>query len=521
VTDGPDLPRAEPAAALLLSRLGIDITGQDTARTPHRFCAALAELTRHLRDPFDAAAVLARQFDPPSGHPQIIVLKDIRFTSLCLPSKQLVDAVGGQKRASAVTAGDKLWTLHDGRAVQTTVSAIQSRPARELVTVTTESGTFTCTPDHPFATPGGWLEAKDLSGQMVEWTAPRQLRRRRYQPTTGYDFGYTVGAVTSDGSVSARAISFVVNDFDFTKRFAAAFTRSFGVEPEIEPVSRPSGYSGLDAPGYRVRIVSSYLADLFRQYLGGDAHHMRQRFPRVVLADLETFLGFLDGYIDGDGYRPSGNNGRWSRYIVSGNEPFLRELAEVTHSRSFARHPSGTTRLGVADSWVRKHGFVPESHRTDLVESKWTRVLSVLNRAATGGRPFTVYSFTCSPYPTFLVGGHLSHNCEHHILPFTGTATVGYLPQPGARVAGVSKLARLVEGFAGRPQMQERLGQQILEALEGNLAIQGAGCVIDAAHTCLTLRGPRSASAHMITSHLTGCFLEAPVRQEFLALARE
>jgi len=109
--------------------------------------------------------------------------------------------------------------------------------------------------------------------------------------------------------------------------------------------------------------------------------------------------------------------------------------------------------------------------------------------------------------------------CEHHILPFTGTATVGYLPQPGAKVAGISKLARLVEGFSLRPQMQERMGQQVVQALGDHLDIQGAGCLIDAVHTCLTLRGPRSAGARMVTSHLTGCFLDAPVRQEFLALA--
>jgi GTP cyclohydrolase IA len=110
--------------------------------------------------------------------------------------------------------------------------------------------------------------------------------------------------------------------------------------------------------------------------------------------------------------------------------------------------------------------------------------------------------------------------CEHHMLPFHGSAVVGYLPFPGRRVVGASKLARLVEGYAVRPQMQERLGEQVTAAIMGKLAAQGAGCLLTATHTCLTLRGARSASAMMVTSHLAGCFKASPVREEFLALSR-
>jgi GTP cyclohydrolase IA len=124
------------------------------------------------------------------------------------------------------------------------------------------------------------------------------------------------------------------------------------------------------------------------------------------------------------------------------------------------------------------------------------------------------------PQMVMLCGIPFTSVCEHHLLPFTGTASVAYLPQPGARVAGVSKLARLVEGLAARPQMQERLGEQVTGALGEHLKVQGAGCLIDAVHTCLTLRGPRAAGARMVTSHLSGCFLDGTVRQEFLALAR-
>ena len=128
------------------------------------------------------------------------------------------------------------------------------------------------------------------------------------------------------------------------------------------------------------------------------------------------------------------------------------------------------------------------------------------------------------PHPSMIcaAGIEFVSVCEHHLLPFYGTAAVAYLPQPGARVAGVSKLARLVTGYAARPQMQERLGRQITDAITTRLDTQGAGCLITAVHTCMTLRGARAGhNARMVTNHLTGRFLnEHPVRDEFLTLAR-
>lgn len=128
------------------------------------------------------------------------------------------------------------------------------------------------------------------------------------------------------------------------------------------------------------------------------------------------------------------------------------------------------------------------------------------------------------PHPSMICAAGLEFVsvCEHHLLPFYGTAAVAYLPAPGARIAGVSKLARLVTGYAARPQMQERLGRQVVDALTAHLEVQGAGCLISAVHTCMTLRGAKAGQqARMVTNHLTGRFLnEHPVRDEFLTLTR-
>lgn len=108
--------------------------------------------------------------------------------------------------------------------------------------------------------------------------------------------------------------------------------------------------------------------------------------------------------------------------------------------------------------------------------------------------------------------------CEHHLLPFHGTAHVGYIPGGGA-VTGLSKLARLVHVYARRPQVQERLTFQIVDALMEELGAAGAIVVVEAEHMCMSMRGVRAAGAHTITSAVRGLLREsASTRSEAMAL---
>lgn len=109
--------------------------------------------------------------------------------------------------------------------------------------------------------------------------------------------------------------------------------------------------------------------------------------------------------------------------------------------------------------------------------------------------------------------------CEHHFLPFHGVAHVGYIPR--GRILGISKIARVVEIFARRPQLQERLTAQIADALMESLQPQGVGVVVEAEHLCMTMRGIKKAGAKVVTSASRGTFRDRAVtREEFLSLIR-
>jgi GTP cyclohydrolase IA len=135
-------------------------------------------------------------------------------------------------------------------------------------------------------------------------------------------------------------------------------------------------------------------------------------------------------------------------------------------------------------------------------------------------RPFDLTTFPNDEGYDELVmarGIPLRSVCEHHLLPFVGTVHIGYLP--AERILGLSKLARVAEHFAYRPQVQERLTKQIADWLAAQLDPKGVGVVVEAEHTCMTLRGVQATGSRTVTSTLLGALREDPrSRAEFFAL---
>jgi GTP cyclohydrolase I len=117
-----------------------------------------------------------------------------------------------------------------------------------------------------------------------------------------------------------------------------------------------------------------------------------------------------------------------------------------------------------------------------------------------------------------LAGIPFESHCEHHMAPIIGRAWVGYIPR--GRVVGISKLARVVEAFTKRLQIQERMTAQIADAMEDALQPKGVGVVIKAVHHCMTARGVHKTGTELVTRRLLGCFRNDPLtRQEFLSAA--
>jgi GTP cyclohydrolase I len=179
---------------------------------------------------------------------------------------------------------------------------------------------------------------------------------------------------------------------------------------------------------------------------------------------------------------------------------------------------------GPADAVVRLLEFLGEDPtRPGLVDTP-RRVLDSLAEMTDGYQADpaehlgVVFPDRCDEM-VVVTGIDFTSLCEHHLLTFSGRATVAYIPD--GQVVGLSKLARVVDVFAHRLQVQERLTEQIAEAIETHLSPAGVGVVIEATHSCMVCRGVRKPGATMVTSALRGALKDKPAaRAEFLTLAR-
>jgi len=501
----------------LLKELGEDVHREGLERTPERVENSLRYLTSGYHMNVHEVlndALFVEEYD------EMVVVKDIDVFSLCVPSKQIVNAVGGAKPAREVRVGDRLWTLHQGFVKETTVTEASWHKTRDVVEVSTSGGDIRLTPDHPVMTKGGWREARSLvPGDEVEWINPRSLCRKPLEARPGYPLGYVIGAVAADGSIQeGRRVCLTVKREDFARKYAGMLAEAFpGVLPSVEHVDVPSSFLGRDVPMFRVRTVSRSLGEKLCRWLGVAEEGSRSKthsfvFPPVVTSSRAMMQGFLDGYCDGDGYAI-----KQGRFIISANKAFLGALGE------YLQTPVGTGRVYVSNRWAQagwfgRHGFRQQSEFYVPIDSTYATVTGVrpLPRA---DKPHTVHSFKCEPYPTFLVGGHLTHNCEHHLLPFVGKCHVAYMPRK--KIVGLSKIPRLVEVFARRLQVQERLTTQIANTLDEVLQPRGVAVVIEAIHFCMVMRGVEKQNSKAVTSAMLGAFRERPeTRAEFMELIK-
>lgn len=357
-----DTDRIARAVRDILEAVGEDPDREGLKRTPERVAAMYEETLAGIEE--DPAHHLAVTFS--ANHDEMVMVKDIPFHSLCVPSKERVNAYGGAKPASKVVAGDQLWTFDDaGQLALTTVVSTGWRRTTSLIEVRAGQRRARVTPEHPIRTPEGWIEAGRLGlGEKVQVADPRRLSQRRHVTVDGYELGYVTGAIGSDGGV------------------------------QVTPVDSPM---------------------------------------------LPT-------------------------------------------------------------------------------DEQWVEIDQLTEIEASGRRPFTVFSFHCEPHHSFLVGGVRVANCEHHLVPFVGKAHVAYIPNADGRITGLSKLVRLVNAYARRLQVQERLTTQIADEVDRVLQPRGVLVEIEAEHLCMTMRGVRAPGTKAVTSAVRGQFVDPATRNEAMQL---
>ena len=238
------------------------------------------------------------------------------------------------------------------------------------------------------------------------------------------------------------------------------------------------------------------------------AHQVGHRYPCRVVGPTPLIPPFIPA-------PPTPATGERRDHHVSRKEPAMHSSAALQ-----LVHESPNRDLAAAEAaaaaFLRALGISLDSESLAGTPARMARGYAEL---------FTPRAFDLTTFPNdedydeLVISRNLPLRsvCEHHMLPFVGIAHIGYLP--GERIIGLSKLARVAEHFACRPQRQERLTKQIADWLAEKLAPRGVGVVIEAQHSCMTLRGVQAAGSATITSALLGALREDPrSRQEFFAL---
>lgn len=178
-------------------------------------------------------------------------------------------------------------------------------------------------------------------------------------------------------------------------------------------------------------------------------------------------------------------------------------------------------RKGILAFLVQNGCYDPE--HTGATPDRVVKALAELTRGLRGPDPEDILktTFTFDTYDQMIVVTDIDFNslCEHHLLPFHGVAHFGYVPN--GKVVGLSKIPRLVDLYAHRPQVQERLTEQVADAFTRIVQPKGCGVVLEGYHSCMGIRGVKKSRAKMHTTALRGCFMEPATRMEFLDRIRK
>jgi len=452
----------------LIQFIGEDPTRQGLLETPKRVAKAWQHWTSgYSKKPEDILKVFE---DGADGCDEMVIIRDIPFYSHCVIGSTFVETPKGRVPISKLTNGDLIYTMNPltmELAITKCVNPRITQRNAKLVSLHTDNDTLICTPDHKILlTTGEWKEAQNLkNGDRL------------------------ASLYRSTETVFSGAQS-------YSKLIASRYTR---------------WHDGIKINGeskgiLEHRFVKSFLDST--DYSDGRSfitHHINEELWDNSPENLEILTIAQHNLAHKRTEKLANNQNRKNAAaIASGRE-------EVREKRS----------ASVKAYWDKlKENKVAYEKRCKLTSDG---IQKARNHVVIGVQPLDytedVWCMTVPETQLFFANGIAVHNCEHHLAPFFGTASVTYIPD--GHIVGLSKISRIVDMFSRRLQVQERLTNQIADALNDNLQPKGVGVVISARHLCMESRGICQQGHSTITSSLRGVLKENDsARAEFLTLIK-
>lgn len=450
----------------LLVELGEDPEREGLKETPERVMKAW----RHWCGGYhqDPAAVLKTFEDGSEGCDEMVVVKNIDFYSHCVVGSTLISTPRGPVPINELRHGEWVYCVDD-ESLNLHLEPCQNprvtQRSAELVRVYADDATVECTPNHKFLTHNrGWQRADALlqGDSLVSLYKSADDHGRPH--ITGYSTHGTDKSVCVDGEPLAKMIE---------SRFVADY---FGLTHEFLKMGQIS-----------------------RKFPKGVVHHVDENHWNNDPDNLQVLSVADHNKVHQRTLKLAGSETRKAAAGASSSRPEVRLLRSAS----------------VKASWPQKGTAEYDLRIMNMKGSKNHRVIKVEKLTYRED----VYCMEVPGFENFFANGLCVHNCEHHMAPFFGKAHVAYIPKD--RIVGLSKIPRLVDIFSQRLQVQERLTNQIANALHEHLDPVGVGVVLEAQHFCMCSRGVNKQGSTTVTSALRGAIKDVPsARSEFLAFVK-
>lgn len=455
------------AMETILSTLGLDLNDDSLADTPSRVAKMYVNELYWGLDPLKFPKCTT--VDNKMGYDEMVIEKNIKVMSDCFVAGTMVETPKGRVPIERIKAGDWVYSMNAEHLLelkQAATDGVLINDNSKLVEVYTDDGTVICTPDHRFYTNNkGWIAAGDLeAGDSV--TSLYRGASTQYKANGRSHLNSNSNAKSAKNRNKLK-IPYGMDNMDEAK---IVYCMHHSVVPskiryltihhenEISSDNRPENLT-----------------------LMSTADHNREHKRTEKFEDLE--------------YRKA--------RVTEGTT----EVSLEKRSKSVANHWANMSKPEYEARCV--------AMSSGITASRNHKIIGVRELDYTA----PTYCFEVPDNHNFFVNGMCVHNCEHHLRTIVGVAHVAYIPKN--KVLGLSKLNRIVDYFSRRPQIQERLAEQIYHALAFILETANIAVVIEAEHFCVKQRGIQDVGSSTITSKLGGDFREIPaVRAEFMNLIK-